>query len=80
VNFRKRLEELESQEQQDIAETQPEETKNEIKSTEQGVLVDEFIYDEENLNKILDKIIEKGKESLTPEEIKFLENYSKKVK
>jgi len=80
VNFRKRLEEMESREQVDAVESQPEDLKNEIKPTEQKVTADDFVYDEENLNRILDKIIEKGKESLTPDEIKFLENYSKKVK
>lgn len=36
-------------------------------------------FTEDNLNRILDKILEKGKESLTPEEIKFLKEYSKKL-
>ncbi len=37
-------------------------------------------YSETRLNEILDKIIEHGKDSLTYEEIKFLENYSRLLK
>lgn len=37
-------------------------------------------YSESRLNEILDKIIEHGKESLTFEEIRYLENYSRHIK
>jgi Family of unknown function (DUF6576) len=35
---------------------------------------------EDRLNQILDKIIESGKNSLTPSELLFLNEYSKKIK
>ena len=39
----------------------------------------EYYDEEERLNFILDKINESGKESITPAELSFLENYSKKI-
>ncbi len=78
LNFRKHLEELELKEELFSSKSHPESDKPNEKSDTQNFV--ELVFDEDNLNRILDKIIEKGKESLTPEEIKFLENYSKKVK
>ncbi|MBI5325142.1 MAG: hypothetical protein HZB41_07720 [Ignavibacteriae bacterium] len=40
----------------------------------------DFKYTEDRLNEILDKIIDHGKESLTHEEKRFLEGYSKNIK
>lgn len=39
----------------------------------------EFVFDEEELNKVLDKISESGINSLTAKEKKFLEEYSKRI-
>jgi membrane associated rhomboid family serine protease len=41
--------------------------------------VEEFVADENRLNEILDKINEKGKDSLSPEELHYLQEYSKQL-
>jgi membrane associated rhomboid family serine protease len=40
---------------------------------------EEFVADEDRLNEILDKINEKGKDSLSPEELHYLQEYSKQL-
>ena len=40
----------------------------------------EEVYTEDRLNEILDKINERGKESLSPEELRYLRDYSRKLK
>ncbi len=76
VSFKKKLEELENSNIQDVEHSL-------IKTETSSILVDSHPMKqnltEENLNRILDKILENGIESLTDEEIKFLKEYSKKI-
>ncbi len=80
VSFRKKLEEFESED--DIDDFVPKSNLNEHLSSTSANKEEPRVnlpYTEETLNHILDKIIEKGKESLSPEEIRFLKEYSKKL-
>jgi membrane associated rhomboid family serine protease len=58
---------------------------NELREINNRRLPDDYFWDEDipltedKLNEILDKISENGKESLLPEEIRFLEEYSKRL-
>jgi len=79
VSFRKRLEEFET----DLMENfDTEKKEQDTKPTDASVASPKLVtipFTEENLDRILDKIIDKGKDSLTPEEIEFLKEYSKKL-
>ncbi|MCX7908033.1 MAG: rhomboid family intramembrane serine protease [Ignavibacteria bacterium] len=78
ILFRKKLEEFESEfDDPDIANTS---VNSSFDASSKETKTINIPFTEENLNKILDKIIEKGKESLTEEEVDFLKEYSKKVK
>ncbi|MCX7879063.1 MAG: rhomboid family intramembrane serine protease [Ignavibacteria bacterium] len=78
IAFRKKVQELEEEDLEEIAEMFLEQANNSTASLEETKHYT-LPFNEETLNKILDKINEKGKESLTPEEIQFLKDYSKKV-
>lgn len=81
VLFRKKLEEFDEDLNEIESKTLTDESKH---SGTESVVVHEIKqisipFTEENLNKILDKINEKGKDSLAPEELEFLIEYSKKL-
>jgi membrane associated rhomboid family serine protease len=48
-----------------------------ITSAKTSTVEEKYYNDEDRLNFILDKINESGKESITPEELSFLENYNR---
>ncbi|MFN3306381.1 MAG: rhomboid family intramembrane serine protease [Candidatus Kapaibacteriota bacterium] len=76
VTFKKKLEELDSTHLQDVEHSL---IKKEISSFFVDSHPTKQNLTEDNLNRILDKILENGIESLTDEEIKFLNEYSKKI-
>ncbi|MEJ5285693.1 rhomboid family intramembrane serine protease [Bacteroidetes/Chlorobi group bacterium Naka2016] len=79
ISFRKKLEEFESEEMDELITKKNETEMNEASNLPKEEIKVNLSFTEDNLNRILDKILEKGKESLTPEEIKFLKEYSKKL-
>lgn len=78
--FRKRLEEFENEfYMEEEAETLANNKFPVSTAVAKDVKQTNIPFTEENLNRILDKILEKGKESLTHEELEFLKEYSKNL-
>lgn len=78
--FKKRLDEFEKLElEEKNIETKVDNLEEQLFSLA-GKYIEQYAFTEERLNQILDKMNERGKESLTKEELQFLREYSKRVK